>query len=207
MNMRETFKLRGWRKSEPGRAQSHSPSSSQSSLLSRRILSFLRKDNDGGAIIELALSLPAYFIIITGTLSTVMALYAYQQLAFATFTASETLGAGRGTISDPCATAATDVVASLPTWNPNNFTYTVWITQNVSGTVTQVQYGPYTTASTGGVSCTGTYNVANNANYSLYNGQGEPVTVRVSYQYNWFPIYSDVIASGPLVAAESSYIR
>ena len=200
MNMRETFKLRGWRHSEQGRVQSHSS-------LARRILAFLRTDSDGGAIVEMVIAIPIYLIIITGTLSTVMALYAYQQLAFATFTASETVGAGRGTISDPCATVATDVVASLPTWNVNNFTYTVWITQNVSGTVTQEQYGPYTTATTGGVSCTGTYNVAVNGNYSLYNGQGEPVTVRVAYQYSWFPIYSDAITTGPLVAAESSYIR
>jgi Flp pilus assembly protein TadG len=203
MKMRETFKLRGWLRSEAGRVQSPSISSS----ISRRILSFLRRDSDGSAIMELALALPVYLIIITGTVSTVMALYAYQQLAFATFTASEVVGAGRGTIVDPCATVATNVVGSLPTWNANSFIYTIWISQNVSGTVTKVQYGPYTTASSGGVSCTGTYNVAGNGNYSLYNAQNEPVTVRVSYQYNWYPIYAKVVSSGPLVAAESSLVR
>lgn len=203
MKMRETSKLRGLLPDEGGRVNSPS----RRPTLARRILSFLRDESEGGAVYEMALIVPVYFIILTGTLSTVMALYSYQQLAFATFTASEVVGAGRGTVTDPCATVATNVVGSLPTWNTANFTYTIWITQNVSGTVTQEQYGPYTTASTGGVSCTGTYNVAGNGNYSLYNGQNEPVTVQVSYTYNWFPIYYQALKTGSLVAAESSFIR
>jgi len=172
----------------------------------QRVLAFLRLDSDGGALVEAAIAMPVYLILITGVLSTVSALYSYQQLAFATFTASEVLGAGRGTITTPCTTVVTQVLASLPTWTASNFTYTVYITEDGSGTVQTDTYGPWT-GSTPPASCTGTYNVAGNGNYSLYNAQNEPVTVRVSYQYNWYPIYAKVVSSGPLVAAESSLVR
>jgi len=197
MKMYGKSMLRGLLRNQSGGVQSVS--------FGQRFLELLRSDSSGSALVELALALPAYLIIITGTVSTVMALYAYQSLAFATFTASEVVGAGRGTITDPCATVATNVVSSLPTWTANNFTYTIWITENGSGSVVTDQYGPYT--GTAATTCTGTYNVATNGNYSLYNGQGEPVTVRVSYLYTWFPIYSNLASTGPLVAAESSYIR
>jgi len=176
----------------------------QSVSIGQRFVELLRSDNSGSALVELAIALPVYLIIITGMVSTVMALYAYQALAFATFTASEVVAAGRGVITDPCATVVTNVTSSLPTWNTNNFTYTVWISENGSGSLTTNEYGPTAGSS---FTCTGTYNVSGNGNYSLYNGQGEPLTVRVSYNYTWFPIYSDQITAGSLVAAESSYIR
>jgi Flp pilus assembly protein TadG len=197
MKLRETFKLRGLLRNDSGGVQSAS--------IGEGLIELLRSDSSGSALVELALALPAYLIIITGMFSTVMALYSYQSLAFATFTASEVVGAGRGTITDPCATVATNVVSSLPTWNTGNFTYTIWISENGSGSLTKDQYGPYT--GTAAATCTGAYNSAGNGNYSLYNAQGEPVTVRVSYVYSWFPIYSNWATTGPLVAAESSYVR
>jgi Flp pilus assembly protein TadG len=176
----------------------------QSASMGQRFLELLRSDSSGSALVELAIALPVYLIIITGMVSTVMALYAYQSLAFATFTASEVVGAGRGQITDPCATVVNQVVTSLPTWDTNSLRYTIWITENATGTGGTDQYGPLTGS---GFTCTGTQTTAGNGNYSLFHGQGEPVTVRVQYNYTWLPIYSDKITTGYLTAAESSYIR
>jgi Flp pilus assembly protein TadG len=178
--------------------------------IGRRILAFLRSDSDGGAIIEAAFAMPLYLIIITGTVSTVLALQAYQQLAFATFTASEAIGANRSIISDPCALAATNLVAGLPTWNTADLTMDVWITQNVGSVKTMEHYGSFIMNATSGptvATCTGDELTAGNGLYAYNNAQNQPVTVRASYVYNWFPIYSDLISTGPLVAAETSIVR
>jgi hypothetical protein len=130
--------------------------------------------------------MPIFVIILTGMLSTVMGLYTYQQLDLATFTAAEALGSGRGTVGDPCATVVTSVVNSLPGYNAGNFTYTVWVTQNVAGVASTQKYGPSLGAT---FSCTGISTTAGNGNYALTNAQLEPVTVQLSYVYTWFPIW------------------
>lgn len=172
-----------------------------------RIVELIRSDNSGSALVELAFALPVYLILITGMVSTVMALYSYQQLAFATFAASESIGANRGKLvgDDPCLLASNQIASSLPDWTPGNFTITIWITQDVAGTPTKEQFGPYSGISA--ATCGGSETTPGTGPYVWDSAGGEPVTVRVSYQYSWFPIYSDAITTGPLVAAETSYIR
>lgn len=177
----------------------------QPASFGRRIAQLIGSDDSGSALVELAIALPVYLIVITGMVSTVMALYAYQQLAFATFTASEAIGSNRGQKTDPCALAATQLASGLPDWAQNSMTITVWITQNVAGTTTREQYGPF--AGVSAATCSGDQSTPGNGTYAYNLAQGEPVTVRVSYVYSWFPIYSDAIKTGPLVAAESSIVR
>ena len=154
----------------------------QSASFRRRMIELIRSDSSGSALVELAIALPVYLIIITGTVSTVMALAAYQQLAFATFAASEAIGANRGLQNDPCALASTELVSSLPTWGLSDFTMDVWITQNVGAVQTKEHYGPFTPGTTGATqpTCTGDASTPGNGNYAYNNAQGEPVTVRAS---------------------------
>jgi len=181
----------------------------------QRIVEFIRSDSSGSALVELAIALPVYLIIITGMLSTVMALYSYQQLAFATFAASEAIGANRGLQSDPCKLAAIEIVNSLPVWNLSNFRMDIWITQDVNGVVSvpPIHYGSFTldgttaTDGAGPATCSGDQATPGNGTYTYNQAANEPVTVRASYVYKWFPIYSNQITSGPLVAAETSIIR
>jgi Flp pilus assembly protein TadG len=178
--------------------------------IGRRILAFLRSDSDGGAILEAAIALPVYLIMITGTLAVVMALQAYQQLAFACYTASVAVGAGRGTQADPCALVYNNVVDALPTWKSNEFAFNLWITYN-SGTSTSI-YTPgafnYSNAS-----CTGTYTVAGNGNYALYNAQHNPVMVQVTYTYTWLPVFgigmygNGSMGNGNLLVREASIVQ
>jgi hypothetical protein len=124
--------------------------------------------------------MPIFVILLTGMLSTVMGLYAYQQLDLATFTAAAGLGAGRGTVSDPCATVVTLVTNSLSGYNASNFTYAVTIGQNPK----------HTSASGTAFSCTGDSTTAGNGNYELTNAALQPVSVEVTYVYTWFPIFT-----------------
>jgi Flp pilus assembly protein TadG len=177
----------------------------QSLSLGQRILAFLRSDSDGGALIEAAVSLPVFLIIVTGTVATVMALQAYQQLAFACFTASEAIGSGRGYQADPCALAYANVINSLPTWTTNNFTLNLWITyNNGSGSTSVYTPGQFNYSD---ASCTGVYTSSGNGNYALYNGLHEPVVLEVDYAYTWFPIYSNSIATGTLKVREASIVQ
>ncbi|MGA2652473.1 MAG: TadE family protein [Terracidiphilus sp.] len=181
--------------------------SGQSASFGQRIIELIRSDSSGSALVELAIALPVYLIVLTGTVSTVMALSAYQQLAFATFAASEAIGANRALQSDPCALAATTLVAGLPDWSSSNLTMDVYITEYVDGAVVTPpeHYGPFTPASTG--SCSGDISTPGNGTYAYNVAQNQPVTVRVSYNYTWYPIYSNQITTGPMVAAETSIIR
>jgi hypothetical protein len=202
------MKLRGT--SIAGRLLGDQRGAVQSASFGHRILELICSDSSGSALVELAFALPVYLILITGMVSTVMALYSYQQLAFATFAASEAVGANRGKLvgDDMCALAGTQIVSSLPAWTTSDMTMDIWITQNVGGTPTKMHYGPlYPGSTTSPPSCKGDPSQSGNGSYVWNNAAGEPVTVRVSYTYSWFPIYSNAITTGPLVAAETSYVR
>jgi Flp pilus assembly protein TadG len=197
MKLRGTTTVRGLLRNQRGSVLSAS--------FGRRIVELLRSDSSGSALVELAFALPVYLIILTGMVSMVMSLFAYQQLAFATFSASQAIGAKRGLIADPCALAGSQLGTSLPDWSQNGLTITVWITQDVAGVQTREQYGPF--VGVANATCTGDPSTAGNGLYAYDKAQDEPVTVRASYTYSWFPIYNNPLTTGPLVAAESSIIR
>jgi Flp pilus assembly protein TadG len=139
----------------------------------QRILASLRRCEQGQSIIEFALIMPLLATVLFSMYSLTMALYRYQQLSYAAFTAAQQVGAGRGLLADPCATVASTVPAALPSWTVSKFTYTVTIT-NTSGSATL--YGPAGSS----FSCT--------AGAALMS-QNQPITVGVSYQYSWIPAY------------------
>jgi Flp pilus assembly protein TadG len=135
----------------------------------------LVSEEEGTQLVEFALVAPLFLVILTGIASFAMALYSYQQLGYATSAAAQQIGAQQGLITDPCAKLVTDITSSLPSWTAANFTYTEVIT-NSSGTATT--FGPTAGSS---FSCTsGASDMA----------QNEPMTVTVSYAYNWFSIFT-----------------
>jgi Flp pilus assembly protein TadG len=158
--------------------------------------------------------MPVYLILITGMVATVMAISAYQKLSYAVFTATAALGAGETAIlngtgagdTDPCATVASEVTSSLPGWTAANFTYTIWITENVNGVVsTPQQFGPFT--GTAASTCSGVYTTPGNGTYALYNATLEPVKVQVSYVYSWYPIFNRPLSTGTMVVEESTIVN
>jgi Flp pilus assembly protein TadG len=147
----------------------------QAIVLGRRVTRGLRlRGEEGGALVEFAVTIPLMMTVLTGTASFSMALYYLQQLGNATSTAVQLVGAEQGLTTDPCATAVTSITSTLPSWNAKNLTYTLTIT-NSSGTATT--YGPTTGSS---FSCTaGASELAPN----------EPVSLSVSFAYSWLPVY------------------
>lgn len=146
----------------------------------------LRCGEEGAALVEMALMSPFLLTVMLGMYSLSMALYNYEQLAYSTFNAAQQVGAGRGLLTDPCATVASEVPAGLPSWTAANFTYTLTITDS---TGTAHQYGPAGSSFT----CT--------AGASEMS-QNEPLKVGVSYTYTWLPAYL-LNLSGNLATTET----
>ena len=171
---------------------------SRRSLLCRRIHEFIHEDRSGNAIVEMAFVAPIMMVILTGMASFAMALYAFQQLGYATSAAAQQVGAEAGvTLTDPCARLSTLITAALPGWNSANFTYTIVITD---GNGVAHTYGPTTGSS---FSCT-----AGAGNMTL----NQPMAVTVSYNYNWFPILrwrpnDTFVPSGPLTVSEAVLVE
>ena len=126
------------------------------------------RSEEGAALVEFAVTLPLFMMVLTGTASFSLGLYFLQQIGNATSTTAQQLGAEAGLITDPCATAASTISAALPNLSPSKISYTITVTDSS---------GSYSSSA---ANCTtlGGHLVAN-----------YPVTVTVSYQYSWMPVF------------------
>jgi Flp pilus assembly protein TadG len=161
-----------------------------------RVRMWIWKREEGNALVELAFVAPILMIMLTGLASFAMALYSYQQLGYAVSAAAQQVGAEQGLITDPCATLESDITTALPGWTVNKFTFTTTIT-NASGPNT---FGPLAGTS---FTCT------SGASDMTLN---EPMSVTVSYQYNWFSILTwrpnnTFTPSGNLTVSESVLVE
>jgi hypothetical protein len=162
-----------------------------------RMRNWLRGGEEGNALIELAFVAPIMMLMLTGLASFAMALYSFQQLGYAVASAAQQVGAEQGLLTDPCATLEADITGSLPGWTVSKFTFTTIITDSGG---TAHTFGPTAGAS---YSCTaGAGDMALN----------EPMTVTVSYQYNWFSIFTwrpnnTFTPSGNLTVAEAVLVE
>ncbi len=139
-----------------------------------------RCGDEGGALVEFALVAPMLLMLMTVTFSLVIALVNYQQLGNAVSGAAQVLITARGNLTDPCASVATAVTGTLPTWTASKFTYTVTLT---SGAGTATTYGPMAGS---GFSCPGGATVLTSG--GVNGASGEPATVTVTYAYTWLPV-------------------
>jgi Flp pilus assembly protein TadG len=165
-----------------------------------RLLALLL-DTNGNTPVETALVIVVIFIpLVIGLFSCSMALVSYQQLGYATITATQTLAEGRGILTDPCKTAASIVTSHLSTWNQANFTYTVTITSTVDAVNTTTSYGPYT--GTVNATCP---TAATSLTNAIGDSNGNPVTLHMTYSYTWFPIFGKKI-TGNLAAEDTMLV-
>lgn len=130
------------------------------SLVSR-VRELLVSDSEGGAIVEIAVTLPLVMLVMTGIFSFSMALYQKVQLAEAVSNAGHYLAVARGD-HDPCANAVADVSAGAPglTANP------IVVTLTLNGTALPQ-------------SCPGTKATDPSPNFA--SAQGQRVTVGATY--------------------------
>jgi Flp pilus assembly protein TadG len=170
-----------------------------------RLRTLLVSEDEGTQLVEMALVAPLMMLMLTGIASFAMALYSYQQLGYATSTASQWVAAEYGMTSsdgsfDPCAAIVTEVTGALPNWSAAKFTYTLSITSGSGSSTSTTTFGP--TAGSG-FSCSSGYSDLS---------QNEPIVVTVSYAYNWFSIFTwrpdnSFTPSGNLTATEASLVQ
>ena len=81
--------------------------------VSARVRTVFRSDSEGGALVEVAATLPILLLIMTGIFSFSVALNRKMELSQATGTGGRVLAVARGQ-NDPCLTAATAMYAAAP---------------------------------------------------------------------------------------------
>lgn len=146
------------------------------------------RNEEGGALLEFAVTLPLLMTVLTGAASFSMAFYSLQQLGNAVSAASQLIAAEQGLLTDPCAQTVTTVTGSLPGWTASKLTYTMVITDSTGANHT---YGPTTGNS---FSCTAG---------SGFESPNEPVVLTVSYAYSWLPVLA-FSPSSPLSSTQAA---
>ncbi|MGB6194283.1 MAG: TadE/TadG family type IV pilus assembly protein [Terracidiphilus sp.] len=87
------------------------------------VRAFFGRDNEGGALVEMAISLPIMLLIMTGIFSFSVALYQKLQLAEAVGNAGRLLAVDRGA-NDPCQDATNAIYAAAPGLTQSSITLT-----------------------------------------------------------------------------------
>jgi Flp pilus assembly protein TadG len=101
-------------------------------------------DEEGQAMIEMALALPILLLVLTGILTFGLAFNNYVLLTEATSIGARTLAISRGATTDPCATASSAVIAAAPLLTPANLSFT-FVLNGASYTGTSCSSGSSTT--------------------------------------------------------------
>jgi Flp pilus assembly protein TadG len=124
-----------------------------------RLRSFLSSENDGGALVEMAVTLPMVLGLMTGIFSFSIALYQKLQLSEAVSNAGHLLVTDRGD-TNPCSTATAAIYAAAPGLKQSNIT----LTYTLNGVST-------------GTSCPGTGTGGVNTNMVA----GDPAEIQATY--------------------------
>jgi Flp pilus assembly protein TadG len=93
----------------------------------------IHKGDRGGALVEMAVTLPVIFLIMTGIFSFSIALYQKLELAQAVSVGSRFLATDRGD-TDPCASTATKVYAASPSLSQSAMTFSIALTNGTTTT-------------------------------------------------------------------------
>ncbi len=92
-----------------------------------RVRRFLHSDSEGGALVEMAVTLPLMMFLITGLCFMGIAVDNYIILAHANDVGARYLALHRGQLSDPCASTVTTIQNAAPGLNTANLSYTFTI--------------------------------------------------------------------------------
>ncbi len=94
------------------------------------------RGEEGSSLVEFALTLPMLFGLIYLGATLTMGMYKLQQLGNATSATAMAVGSDAGLYpsNDPCTFANNNIKASLPNWTPGNFSYSLIVSTDGSGT-------------------------------------------------------------------------
>ena len=119
-----------------------------------KFLGLLKREDEGGALVEMAVTLPIVMVIMTGVFSFSIALYQKLQLAEAVSVGGRQIAVARGQ-TDPCTQATNSIYAAAPglTSASIKLTYVLNGTSSTAGT----SMGAGTTACSGTTLTPGDY--------------------------------------------------
>jgi hypothetical protein len=118
-----------------------------------RAVSLLSCNDQGGALVEMAIALPVMLLIVTAIVSFGMLLSGYQTISHAVDVGARNLALSRGESTNPCADAVTVIQHSAPTFTTTDLTYTFKIgSDTFSGSSTGFSGSSSTDCSVLGVS-------------------------------------------------------
>jgi len=97
-----------------------------------RIRSILGSGTEGGALVEMAVTLPLVFLLMTGIFSFSLALYEKLQLAEAVSAGGRVLSVDRGD-TDPCTTTTNAIYSAAPSLTQGSLTISYTLGSTVEG--------------------------------------------------------------------------
>lgn len=150
----------------------------------RRLLALLHKGEQGQAMVEFALILPALLLITTGIMIFGYAMNNYLQLTNAVSVGARTVSINAGLTKDPCATASNAVIAAAPGLNPALLTFSY----TFNGTTTT------------GTSCSSS---SVTTGYAADLASGSTVTVSAKYPFA-LSVYAHVFSQSNAVLEATS---
>jgi Flp pilus assembly protein TadG len=118
-----------------------------SQFIVARVRGLMRSKSEGGALVEIAVTLPIIFLIMTGIFAFSIALYQKLQLAEAVSAGGRFLAADRGD-TDPCKSTGAAVASAAPGLTAGNIKVTMVL--NGVASATNVASGSATCAGTSG---------------------------------------------------------
>ena len=95
-------------------------------LIARAALDLSQREQ-GGALVEMAISLPLMMLLITGMISFGILLSSYLMVSHAVDVGARNLAVSRGTSTNPCSDAVTVIQNAAPSYATANLTYTFQI--------------------------------------------------------------------------------
>lgn len=107
----------------------------RSKTVIRKFLDILKREDEGGALVEMAVTLPIVMVIMTGVFSFSIALYQKLQLAEAVSVGGRQLAVSRGQ-TDPCTITTSAINTSAPGLIPTTGTNGIKLTYILNGTST-----------------------------------------------------------------------
>jgi Flp pilus assembly protein TadG len=135
--------------------------------LAARISSLLKSNNDGNALVEMAITVPLMLMIMTGIFTFSIALYQKLQLADAVGSGGRQLAVSRGVV-DPCALATSAIYSAAPGLTQTQIS----LTFTINGVST-------------GASCPGSGNTANLNMVSGDNAQIQATYPCILEAFKW----------------------
>jgi Flp pilus assembly protein TadG len=140
-------------------------------LPASRILAIACVGDEGGSLVEFALTLPMMMVLITGMFSFGIILNQYLVLTHAVDTGARLLAVSAQQTTDPCSTASTQILSSAPTLSSKGLSYSYVIGGS-----------PYSGTTCNGVPATGSG--------SLASGTTVSVTATYPCQLNVFALWN-----------------